>query len=303
MLKDSFGRTIDYLRVSITDLCNLHCIYCKPFLKKSYRDILRIEEIIEVIKSFTSLGIKKIRITGGEPLMRGGLPDFFKRLSRIDGEFFLTTNGVFLSDKISLLKDAGISRINVALPSLKGEIYKKITGFDELNRVLKGIKMARREGFFVKINVVLIKDINSSEIMDFVKFSKKEGIIVRFIEFMPVGITKWEGFYFPLNGIFNGYSEIKGKKGNGPARYYEIEGAIIGLISPLSKPFCSFCNRMRLTPDGKLRACLGDGYEIDLKTPLRSGKDISEFIKLAVRNKPEGWRFKDKTRQMSAIGG
>ncbi len=306
MLKDSFGRTIDYLRVSITDLCNLNCIYCLPFLKKSYEDILRLEEIIELIKAMSSLGIKKVRITGGEPLIRKGISDFIQKLREINEvEFFLTTNGMFLSDYLSLLKDCGISRINANFPSFKKEIYKKITGSDELEKVVKGIKKAKEEGFSIKMNMVCLLGVNSWEIMDFVKFSRDFGIIVRFIEFMPIGIGigKWRKLYFSLDGIFNGKDEIKKKKGNGPARYYEIDGAIVGVISAMSKSFCPSCNRMRLTPDGKLRPCLGDNYEIDLKTPLRAGKNINGLIEWAIKNKPAGWRFKDTSRQMSGIGG
>ncbi|MEW6103413.1 MAG: radical SAM protein, partial [bacterium] len=166
MLKDSFGRIIDYLRVSITDHCNLRCIYCKPFLKKEHREMLRLEEIIEIIKTGYFLGIRKARITGGEPLIRRGLKDFFYNISKIDNmEFSLTTNGIFLSDYLSLIKDCGISRINISLSSLVREKYKEITGFDELDRVIKGIEMAKKNGFFIKVNMVCMKGINNSEIM------------------------------------------------------------------------------------------------------------------------------------------
>lgn len=300
-MKDSFGRTIDYLRLSITNLCNLSCIYCKPFSKKSHKEILRLEEIIEIIKKASLLGIRKIRITGGEPFMRRGISDFFEKIKNIAVEFFLTTNGVFLSPFLPLLKNAGISKINVALPSLNKESYKKITGSDEITKVIGGIKRARDSGFFIKINTV-ISSLNACEIMDFVKFGKQEGIVVRFIEFMPIGNVNWKEFYFSLNGIFNGKKEIE-RKGNGPARYYEIDGAKIGIISAMSKPFCLSCNRIRLTPDGMIRPCLGNNYEIDIKTTLRRGGDITSLIEMAIKNKPEGYKFEDINRQMAEIGG
>ncbi|MEW6680497.1 MAG: GTP 3',8-cyclase MoaA [bacterium] len=309
MLRDSLGRIIDYLRLSITDHCNLSCIYCRPFLKKDHLEILSYEEILKVIKVAASLGIKNIRITGGEPLIRKGISDFILELGKIAGiNLSLTTNGTFLSNYLSLLKNAGFYKINISLDSLREERYKKITGKDGLERVIGAIRSTKEEGFFVKINTVIMKQINDDEIMSFIRFSEDSGIIVRFIELLPVLGVDWERFFVSLDNCFNGIKKepIDEGYGKGPARYYLINGAKIGIIQAMSRPFCSSCNRIRLTPDGKIKPCLLDNNEVDIKTPIReeAGVDkIKKIIELAVKMKPLSYSFKEGNRLMHTIGG
>jgi len=320
---DSFGRSINYLRISVTDRCNLRCLYCMPpegVPQISHSEILSYEEIQTVVRAAAELGINKIRLTGGEPLVRADLPKLIKMLSQIKGieELSLTTNGTILKKYALELKQAGLSRVNVSLDTLKADKFRYITRLGELKTVLEGIETAKEAGFEpVKINTVIMRGINDDEILDFARMTYEDGWHVRFIELMPF---KGAAEFVPSIELRQHIS-LLGKlepcasiTGNGPAMYYRLAGAkgTIGFISPLTEPsFCSRCNRMRLTPDGKLRPCLLGEDEIDLKTPLRNNASMEELKSLilkAVASKPEhhhleGGNVRLVNRKMSQIGG
>jgi cyclic pyranopterin phosphate synthase len=322
-LIDSFGRSINYLRISVTDRCNLRCIYCMPpegVPQMSHSEILSYEEIKTVVQAAAELGINRIRLTGGEPLVRAELPELAKMLSQIEGiqELSLTTNGTLLKNYALELKQAGLSRVNVSLDTLKADKFQHITRLGGLKDILEGIEAAKKAGFDpVKINTVVMRGINDDEILDFARMTCEEGWHVRFIELMPFkGVAE----FVPCTELQQHIS-LLGKlepsvpiTGNGPAIYYRLAGAngTIGFISPLTEPsFCSRCNRMRLTPDGRLRPCLLGEDEIDLKMPLRNNASMEELKRLilkAVASKPEhhsleGGNVRLVNRKMSQIGG
>ncbi|NWF77199.1 MAG: GTP 3',8-cyclase MoaA [Chloroflexi bacterium] len=323
---DSFGRSINYLRISVTDRCNLRCIYCMPpegVPQISHSEILSYEEIRAIVQAAAELGINKIRLTGGEPLVRVELPELIRMLSRIEGieELSLTTNGVLLKEYALELKQAGLTRVNVSLDTLKPDKFRYVTRLGKLEAVLGGIEGAREAGFEpVKINTVVMRGINDDEVLDFARMTSKDGWHIRFIELMPF---KDVAEFVPsielrkqisLLGKLEPCPDFRGITGNGPAMYYRLAGArgTIGFISPLTETaFCSRCNRMRLTPDGKLRPCLLGEDEIDLKVPLRNNASIGELKRLilkAVASKParhhlgEG-NIRLVNRKMSQIGG
>jgi len=320
---DSFGRSINYLRISVTDRCNLRCIYCMPpegVPQISHSEILSYEEIRTVVRAAAELGINRIRLTGGEPLVRADLLKLIKMLSQVEGieELSLTTNGTVLKKYALEFKQAGLSRVNVSLDTLKADRFRYITRLGELKTVLEGIEAAKEAGFEpVKINTVVMRGINDDEILDFAKMTYEDGWHVRFIELMPF---KGAAEFVPSIELRQHIS-LLGKlelcasvTGNGPAMYYRLAGAkgTIGFISPLTETsFCSRCNRMRLTPDGKLRPCLLGEDEIDLKTPLRNNASMEELKSLilkAVASKPEhhhleGGNVRLVNRKMSQIGG
>ena len=320
---DSFGRSINYLRISVTDRCNLRCLYCMPpegVPQMPHSEILSYEEIRNVIRAAAELGISRIRLTGGEPLVRAELPKLVRMLSQVEGieELSLTTNGTFLKKYALELKQAGLSRVNVSLDTLKPDKFRYITRLGELKTVLEGIETAKEAGFEpVKINTVIMQGINNDEILDFARMTYKEGWHVRFIELMPF---KGAAEFVPSIELRQHIS-LLGKlepcesiTGNGPATYYSLAGAkgAIGFISSLTETsFCSRCNRMRLTPDGKLRPCLLGEDEIDLKTPLRNNASMEELKSLilkAVASKPEHHHLEEGNirlvnRRMSQIGG
>ncbi len=318
-LVDRYGRRITYLRVSVTDRCNLRCIYCgTDFQRLRHEDILRYEEIIRIIDLFVRLGIRKVRITGGEPLLRKNIGFFLKELSKIDGieELAITTNGILLEDFIDQIKEAGIRRINISLDTLRPERYREITGRDEFYKVLNGIYKAKEKGFDpIKINVVLLKGINEDEIMDFVDLSIKEPFCIRFIEYMPTFDSNRDFF---ISGrdvkrmIQERFKLIEVKEKDslypGPAIYYRVEGAKgkIGFIDAISSHFCSRCNRIRLTADGNLVPCLFSSKKIDIKNPMRSGakdEDLIELILKAVKEKPSSHMGDFIKDSMYMIGG
>jgi len=320
---DSFGRSINYLRISVTDRCNLRCIYCMPpegVPQISHSEILSYEEISTVVRAAAELGINKIRLTGGEPLVRVELPKLIKMLSRIEGiqELSLTTNGTLLKEYALALKQAGLSTVNVSLDTLKADKFRYITRLGRSKDVLEGIKAAKKASFEpVKINTVVMRGINYDEILDFARMTYENGWHVRFIELMPF---KGAVEFVPSIELRQHISSL-GKlepcasiTGNGPAIYYRLAGGkgTIGFISPLTEPsFCSRCNRMRLTPDGRLRPCLLGEDEIDLKMPLRNNASMEELKSLilkAVASKPEhhpliGDNFRLVNQKMSQIGG
>lgn len=307
-MKDKFGREIRYLRVSVTDRCNFKCKYCMPnenFKCIPHENILSYEEMLFAIEVFTSLGVQKVRVTGGEPLVRKNVGEFLTKLGKIDGleEVTLTTNGALLKKYTDEIKSAGIQRINVSLDSLKDERFKDITGGFNLETIIDGIKHAQRNGIGpVKTNMVVIKGYNDDEILDFCEFSAKNKIITRFIEFMPVGnYSEWKEDNIMLGDdilkiIKSKYkvTEVRKAKLGGPARNYELDnGAAIGIITPISNHFCNECDKLRLTSDGKLRPCLLSDKEIDLVPAIKSG-DKDGLIKLIA----EGLNVKDEEHKV-----
>jgi cyclic pyranopterin phosphate synthase len=304
-LSDSFQRPINYLRISVTDRCNLRCIYCMPaegIDLRPHSDILSYEEIYTIAQSAAELGINKLRITGGEPLVRLGLPQLIQMLAGIEtiDDIALTTNGVLLADYAAELKSAGLKRVNVSLDTLKADRFKQITrAHSELKQVLEGIEAARRVGLEpVKLNMVVMSGINDDELLDFAAKTIDEEWHVRFIELMPVAGNGDNSFHFLAASEMRKRLEPLGELepclptvGNGPAKYFRLPKAkgTIGFITPVSEHFCFNCNRMRLTADGKLRPCLMSDYEIDLKTPLRQGVSkagLKKLFKKAVAEKP-----------------
>ncbi len=322
MLLDKFGRKIHYLRVSVTDRCNLQCIYCsqrETFSWLPHEEILSYEELFEIIKVATELGFDRIRLTGGEPLIRKGIVSFINTISRLPGikDLSMTTNGVLLAEIAKDLRQAGLKRVNISLDTLDPEKFKKITGKPYFFHVLKGIEAALNAGFSaVKINVVVMRGINDDEIVKLAQMTMEYPIEVRFIEFMPIGKgTKWD------NNLLVEIDEIKNKVskfgklypttsvGVGPAEVFTFAKAKgkIGFIGAMSHHFCERCNRLRLTSDGRLRPCLFSDLEFDLKSILRRPhtlEEIKQVIISAVASKPKT-RFIHKypTRLMRSIGG
>jgi cyclic pyranopterin phosphate synthase len=320
-------RPINYLRLSVTDRCNLRCTYCMPeegcaFVPHS--EILTYEEMLHLVKLSVQSGIRKVRVTGGEPLVRKGFLEFLQRLSTVEelNEVTLTTNGVLLKEFAAHIKDCGICRINVSLDSLKAGRFSRITGRDCFERVWEGIQEADRLGFSpIKINMVALKGINDDEILDFARLTMEKPYHVRFIEFMPVGAQNcwsWEKFISTDEirrriETLGTLRPLKADRLGGPAERFALDGSKgeIGFIGALSNHFCTQCNRLRLTAEGHLRSCLFSEQEIDIKTPLRNGNNdghLLELIRLAMEGKPEdhgplGQGPRKCVRQMSTIGG
>ncbi len=325
-LSDSFQRPINYLRISITDRCNLRCTYCMPHDGVSlmpHDDILTYEEIYTIARTAAELGITKLRITGGEPMVRLGMLGLIEMLAEIEtiDEVSLTTNGTLLSRYAAELKTAGLRRVNVSLDTLRADRFKVITGGgSQLSDVLEGIEAARAVGLNpVKINTVVVSGVNDDELVDFAAKTVSDEWHVRFIELMPVVGRDTAASQFVSVGDMRQRLEQLGKLepclpsvGNGPARYFRLPQArgSIGFITPLSDHFCTDCNRLRLTADGKLRPCLLCEDEIDLKQPLRRGissDGLKELIEEAVALKPmchhlaEG--YVPRGRPFSQVGG
>jgi cyclic pyranopterin phosphate synthase len=324
-LCDLHHRTIDYLRVSITDLCNLRCIYCRPpegVKLITHEEILRYEEILTVVGVARDLGVRKIRVTGGEPLVRRGMVGFVASLAAMEGieDVALTTNGVRLPAMAEDLRAAGLTRINISLDSLRRETFRAITRGDHLNDVLSGIDKALQLGFNpVKINVVLLQGINEPDVPEFARLTLDQRIEVRFIERMPFGADAVPDSPDPFSAhkvlemIRNDVGDLVPlERGplDGPATMFQIKGAKgrVGIIDPMTGHFCGTCNRMRLTARGTLRPCLLSNLEIDVRTPLRNGasrEEIGELIRSAVLAKPLGRRENtcDMNDGMNMIGG
>ncbi|GAB4247819.1 GTP 3',8-cyclase MoaA [Deferrisoma sp.] len=303
-LTDRHRRRINYLRISVTDRCNLRCRYCMPeegVPSLRHEDVLSYEEFLRVARVAVRLGIEKIRVTGGEPLVRRGIEAFLARLSALEGlrDLALTTNGVLLAERVEALQRAGLRRVNVSLDTLRPDRFEHIARRPGLERVLAGIRAARDAGLRpVKVNVVAMRGVNEDEILDFAAFARDEGVEVRFIEFMPAGADWEEARVVPAREILEVLSTLgplvpraNGSHG-GPSRVFELPGGgTVGVISPLSDHFCGSCNRMRITAEGKLRTCLFSRDEIDLRLVLRSGTDDAELARVlrdAVSAKPPG---------------
>jgi len=328
-LVDSYGRKIDYLRISITDHCNLKCYYCTPFSGRSHlerSEILTYEEMLNVAGAAAACGITKIRITGGEPLVRKGVIGFCRMLSKINGlkSLALTTNGIYLEDMAQPLFKAGVRRINISLDTLKPERFEKITGYNWLTRVLAGIKRAEEIGMDpIKINTVVMRGINDDEIEELAALTLNKPYHVRFIELMPTNSSAYgdyESLFMPVEEFMKKIHRIDRVKiepatdSYGPARLCKLPGAVgkVGFIAPISWHFCGSCNRLRLTADGKIKTCLFSRDEIDIKAALRARAtqdDIINIFRRSVAEKPAGHRLNENGRQnacgraMRAIGG
>ncbi|HET6351442.1 MAG TPA: GTP 3',8-cyclase MoaA [Coriobacteriia bacterium] len=340
MARDTFGRSIDYLRISLTDRCNLRCVYCMPeegVAWKPHDQILTIEEIERIAAVAASEGIGKVRLTGGEPLVRHGVIELVRTLVKTPGieSVALTTNGTLLRKYAAELREAGLTRVNISLDSLDEDVYTRITRGGKLAEALDGIEAAFEVGFDpIKLNVVVVRSLEQ-DLLGFAKMTLDRPLHVRFIEYMPVGEAE-EGAgchgesggwtredTVPSDEVVDRISEAaiaeglgplsvvesdKAPGGWGPARYYQLEGAqgTVGVISPLSHHFCKECNRLRLTADGKLRPCLFSDEELDVREVVRAGDDeaVRAVIRQALKIKPENHHDRVGTeRRMSQIGG
>jgi len=323
---DRYGREINYLRISVTDRCNLRCIYCMPpegIPLMSHEDILSYEEITRLARLAYELGFNKFRITGGEPLVRKGLPHLINELARLGGniDLALTTNGILLEKYAEDLRSAGLKRINISLDTLKKEKFQRITRFNLFDEAMKGIHRAIRVGFDpIKINVVVVRGVNDDEILDFVEMTREQPLWVRFIELMPFSRNNWSYADFVPADEIKGHietryqlREINRPYSSAPAVDYILEGhkGHVGFIAPLSRKFCDFCNRIRLTADGHLLPCLHSDIEIDIRNPMREGasdEELKSILRKAMMAKPKGHTLcmdnSEKTRRdMSKVGG
>lgn len=332
---DMFSRTISYLRLSLTDRCNLKCIYCVTedeknghLIKLGQDELLTYEELLRVVRVAVEMGITKLRLTGGEPLVRHNIMNFIDNLAAIEGldDIRITTNGVLLEKYAGGLFAAGVTKINISLDTLRPERFAEITGVDCFDRVWKGIETAMAVGFFpVKLNMVVMRDINDDELVDFAELSRKTPLQIRFIEFMPIGSsTRWNKNTYmssdEIMGRFRSFGELipqEKQQADGPARVFKLgvdAVGSLGFISPISHHFCDRCNRLRLTSEGRLRSCLLHDEETDLRGVLRAGcsdADIRETLMTAIRNKPKGHQMAERLKEdggdchgrMSRIGG
>ena len=323
-LRDSFGRRIEYLRISVTDRCNFRCLYCMPaagleWLPKS--EILSYEEIAQIVRELAPLGLRRLRITGGEPTLRPQLENlvtFLKSIPELE-DISLSTNGVRLPQLAGSLRRAGLDRVNVSADSLRPDrirsISRRSTDFDPVTAALA----AERAGLSpIKINVVVMRGINDDELCDFARLTIDHEWHVRFIELMPVGEMRdltWE-HVVPSDEVLRRLEAISPlepvpgpERGNGPARYFQLQGGrgTIGVITPMSHTYCGSCNRVRLTADGRLRTCLFGDDEVDLRTPLREGLPLEQFFRSALASKPEQHHLLQMQvgglRALSQVGG
>ncbi len=315
-MRDCFGREIDYLRISVTDRCNLRCRYCMgtaDFQFKSHEAILTLEHMAEVAAAAASLGIRKVRITGGEPLVRRGVAELVRMIAAIPGieDISMTTNGILLPKMAEELRRAGLQRVNISLDTLDPEKFRRISGTGELEDVLRGIRAAGEAGFFpIKLNAVLIGGFNDDEIEALAGLARDHPYEVRFIELMPVGSPVFpESAYIPCSTVAERMPEMEETGADGTARLYRVPGwkGTIGLITPLSRDFCRSCNRIRLTADGKLKTCLHSGEELDISS--LHGRALTEALREAILRKPashgplgRGHRS-GAGRNMNGIGG
>jgi cyclic pyranopterin phosphate synthase len=330
VLRDSYGRAIRDLRVSLTDRCNFRCFYCLPHGEPPIapkEQMLSYEEIEHVCEIFVSLGIEKLRLTGGEPMMRKDIETIIQKLSKLktDGlvDLALTTNGYFLPDRAQSLKQAGLDRITISLDSLKRDVFKQMTGVDVLDRVLAGIKAAKEAGLEpIKINAVIVRGHNEDEVADFAAFAREHDVKMRFIEFMPLDSGhEWSRSdvvsgkeireriekRFPLTKV----DVVRGSDTSSRFNFADGAPGEIGIIAPVTEPFCGACSRIRLTADGQIRTCLFSTVEHSLRDVIRSGasrEEISDYIESVVLKKEPRHYINDvgfvaPNRSMSFIGG
>ena len=331
MLDDAYGRVHDYLRISVTDQCNLRCLYCMPedgLTFMAQEKLLTFDEIAEVVRVGAKLGIRKLRITGGEPLIRPNLELLIRKLSAIPGidDIALTTNGLLLDKYAEPLKEAGLRRVNISLDTLDPAKFQQIARRGELRKVLQGIEAAARAGLGpIKLNMVLLRGLNEDEIGEFLKLSMDEDLHIRFIEYMPIGHAddNWKKHYLPLSTVLEAVdalgleaSRVERITGNGPSEDYRLKGArgTFGLIHPVSNHFCDSCNRLRLTADGNLKPCLYWVDELDVRPWIGNEDALIALYQKAMRMKPKNHEMAAKlwddaqshvptTRRMSQIGG
>jgi cyclic pyranopterin phosphate synthase len=331
MLKDSFGRIHDYLRISLLDKCNFHCLYCLPhsphnkkgFQPKEDHVLMTADEILKFADAFVKLGVTKIRLTGGEPLIRKDAHEIMLRLSKYPVELALTTNGIRIDEFIETFTEAGMKSINVSLDSLQRETFMRLTGRNGLEKVMSNIRLLVKNNFHVKVNAVVMNGYNETEINDFISWTKNTPVHIRFIEFMPFPGNQWQpdkliSYKEILQTIHHSYPDIEklNDEVHDTARKFRVKGhaGTFAVISTMSEPFCGGCNRMRLTADGKMRNCLFSKTETDLLTPLREGKNIEPLILECLFGKrymlgghtEEKWaehHSESTERSMLAIGG
>ena len=314
-MKDNCQREITYLRLSVTDLCNLRCRYCMPaegVAKKQHSEICSVEELVEMAAAAAGCGVTKVRLTGGEPLVRREIVDICRGVAALPGvrEVDMTTNGILLPELARPLREAGLHRLNVSLDTLRPDRYAYMTRRGELSRVLRGLEAAEQAGFSnTKVNVVLMAGFNDDEIEDFVNLSREHPWEMRFIELMPMGpCAGWDRSRFlPAETVLDRMAELEPIEAQGVARRYQLPGALgtVGLISPVSHDFCADCRRIRVTADGKLKGCLHSREEI----PLRGlhGQALEDAVRRGILHKPERHhlteRSSDTPRNMNQIGG
>jgi len=324
-LIDTYGRRINYLRLSVTDRCNLRCSYCMPeegVEKLSHSQVLSYADLLRISAEAVAAGIEKIRVTGGEPLVRKGILTFLERLAALQGlkELVLTTNGLLLKEMAQGLRDAGVQRLNISLDSLKPETFARITRGGELSRVLDGIDAAEAAGFPPhKINVVVMQGVNDDEIIDFVELTMKRPYAVRFIEYMPTcGDADWRDLCVPgaeiRERIAQRYAieEIRNSERSGPSKNFKVEGSLgsLGIITAMTGHFCDGCNRLRVTASGIAKGCLFSGEGVDLRPVLETGDDalLRQEIGRIVEAKPGRHQVTDEGAEtapfaMSRVGG
>lgn len=328
MLIDPFGRDINYMRISITDRCNLRCAYCLPETGVKWipiESIITAEEIVRVVEVAASMGITKVRLTGGEPLVRPDVVDIVQQIARVNGiaDLSLTSNAILLAEMAQPLADAGLKRVNISMDTLNAEKFHRITRFGDFEKVWKGILAAESAGLEpIKINCVIVGGVNDDEVIDLAKLSLEHAWHVRFIELMPIaneqdwgnGLPSVEKRYVSvqkMHEMLMGFDlqPVKTNTFAGPERTFRIPGAsgTVGFISPLGDHFCNKCNRLRLTADGRLRSCLLVDKEISIRDALKNGTDLKYFIEKAVADKPKGHELAQhncpEARCMSQIGG
>lgn len=326
ILTDGHGRRHEYLRISLTERCNLRCFYCMPLEGIALRprsEFMRQEEVLEIARTFVELGVKKIRLTGGEPLVRKDAGEIIQGLSRLPVELAITTNGVLLDRFFDLFEDCGLQALNVSLDSLNPKQQAFISRRDYFDRIMRNIDLALQRGFKLKVNAVVMRGVNDRELVDFVKWTQDRELHLRFIEFMPFDGNAWNwGKKVPyaemmdkIQGHFSKDQIIRlPGKAEDTAESYRIRGyrGTFGMISPITRPFCSSCNRIRLTADGKIRNCLFSRSETDLLSALREGKELMPLIASTIASKAAQWggrkNFERSSgepggRPMIAIGG
>ena len=312
-MRDRCHRDITYLRLSVTDLCSLRCRYCMPaegVPKRDHKDICSVEELVEIAQAVADCGVRKVRLTGGEPLVRRGILDICRGVAAIPGveELCLTTNGVALPQLAGPLKEAGVDRLNVSLDTLRPDRYAYMTRVGRLEEVFRGLEAAAAAGFTgTKLNVVLMRDFNDDEIPDFVDLARRYPVEVRFIELMPIG-EGGNAQFLPAQAVLDACPDLRPAEGSGVARRYRPPDGpgLVGLIEPMSRRFCAGCDRIRVTADGKLKPCLHSDQEL----PLRGlhGEDLRRAIRQGVAAKPERHHMdetghSDAGRNMHQIGG
>ncbi len=319
-MQDHFGRTVNYLRLSVTDRCNLRCRYCMPssgVAKCGHDDILRYEDMLQIASAAVSLGVEKVRITGGEPLVRKGLLDFIRDLKSLRGlsEVSLTTNGLLLEEMATDIKASGVDRLNVSIDSLNADTYAEITRGGDLQKVLSGLESAKSAGLLLKLNVVVMRGINDHEIEDFAALSVEHPWSIRFIEYMPTIREKaWRNRVLPGAEIIARLQQnhtlypLQSTRLCGPAKPYRIDGAVgtLGIITPMSEHFCGSCNRIRVTSTGMVKSCLLSDEAMDLKPILTSGRDaLQQMLLDVIDGKSEKHFFNENRRHlyMSCVGG